>query len=155
MDSKTQIELLNVFRPLIKEELSTYGADWWRTKVHPHVSYWNMGTSRLAGDSYLNQLDFAETVRVLMGNWNHFEHRYGLERRFYWMLAHLKQARNAASHLTRTPEVYWAEYDGVACSIARSMVQRINSLRNMLRNEHVETRRNHAANHSGCETAHG
>ena len=125
MDSKMQIEALSHLQSIISGELNDMGPDWWENFILPFISYWNKDRARRLGTGYLSLMDLAESIRVLMGNWELISDRYHLDRRYYGVLAHLKHARNGQAHLTAYPDQVWNSYDQAALAVIEHLVKKL------------------------------
>ena len=127
MNAKMQLQALSILRPIILKEFEGTGTNWWTGFVLPHISHWNQDRAWRLGPRYFSQMDLAETIRVLMGNWALIADQYFLDRRYYGVLAHLKHARNGRSHLTGYPAQVWDHYDQAALAVVEHMVKELNS----------------------------
>lgn len=125
MNTKMQLQALSLLRPIINNEFAGTGPDWWSDFVLPHISYWNRDRAWRLGHRYDSQMDLAETIRVLMGNWDMISDQYCLDRRYYGVLAHLKHARNGRSHLSTNPDPVWDNYDLAALAVVEHLVKKL------------------------------
>ncbi|MBU8920933.1 MAG: hypothetical protein KOO63_03635 [Bacteroidales bacterium] len=125
MNTQMQIEALSVIRPFIQSELEDMGPNWWTQFVLPHLSHRNQDCAWRLGPRYIAQMDLAEALWVLKGNWGAIADRYSLERRYYGLLAHLRYARNAYAHSCGTPREEWEVYDRIALELLSSLIRKI------------------------------
>jgi len=127
MNTKTQFQAHAILRPIILNEFEDKGPNWWSDFVLPHISHWNRDRARRLGPRYFSQMDLAETIRVLINNWDLISDQHLLNRRYYGVLAHLRHARNEQSHLTASPSPIWENYDQAALSIVEHMVKELDT----------------------------
>ena len=122
---KMEIEALSVLRPFIQEELEDVGDNWWNKLVLPHLYPRNQDRAWKLGDRYLNQLDLAEAIRVLKGNWDLIADRYQMDFRYFGLLGHLQCARNSHADASKVSSKKWQHYDRMALNLLATKIKSI------------------------------